>query len=97
MTRRMSRDEFDAWEARVDDNLLRMHELAQKAVAEHNATLPPDAEPWPDRVPPPVRGATGEQERAWRAQVDWDIRLVRELAEKAQAELDRKKRDSDAA
>jgi hypothetical protein len=87
----------DERDARLDEHRRRFHEVAQRAVDEHNARLSPGAEPWPDRVPPPGRDATPAQRTAWNAQLEWDIRLLRGLAEKAQAELDRKKRESDAA
>jgi hypothetical protein len=92
-----SRDEFEGWLAHLDANHRRVYEIQQRAVERRNANLPPGAEPWPDRVPAPGRHATTEHRRAWNAQVEWDIRLARGLAEQRQAELDRKKRESDAA
>ena len=87
----------DDREAGLEEHRRRFHEVAQRAVDEHNARRAPDEPPWPDRVLPPGRNATRDERAAWNAQVQWDIDLLRRLAEKAQAELDRKRQKSDAA
>jgi hypothetical protein len=86
----------DDREARVEEHRRRFHEVAQRAVDEHNARGP-DEPRWPDRVLPPGRDATRDERAAWDAQVQWDIDRLRRLAEKAQAALDGKRQESDAA
>jgi hypothetical protein len=89
--------EQTAYEARIEEHRRRFHEIAQRAVDDLNARRPPGTPPWPDRVPVPGRNGTKAEWAAWRAQAADNSRRLSDLAEKAQAELDRKKPETGAA